>query len=402
MMLPIPTIIDEFALAPTASNMEHLISAFKNLDISEEDIAHLALRLAESGKQLELSDYGLPLADVPSTGGPSSLSTLLCPLQLVSSGAVVPKLGIPGRPAGGIDVLACIPGYRVNLDKDDIYNCLRGCGYAHFLAGEEFAPLDALLFDYRFRVQAIAIPKLAIASLLSKKVALGIRQIALDVRVASHTNFGSTWAEARKNAQNFIRVAERLSIKARCYLTDANAPYQRFVGRGESLIALSDIFDGTHDPELKEHLDLCSKIAAACIQGDHTADADELLGIFAGNLEQQGANIESFVRKVKAIKAQPTIMLTAQSDGYVAVNLEGIRRVLIAHQAKAKAVTKESFPDPCGLTLVVSNGACVRKGEGLARVRSIMQGEDLARELRAFIGTSHDPVPDRRKPEIVL
>ncbi len=60
------------------------------------------------------------VADVASTGGPSSLSTLLSPLFLRAGGAVVPKLGVPGRPAGGIDCLAQIPGYRTELSAQEV------------------------------------------------------------------------------------------------------------------------------------------------------------------------------------------------------------------------------------------------------------------------------------------
>lgn len=393
-------IIDQFASSPTTANMECLINTFKGSSSSEEDIAHLAFRLAESGKQLGPFDESIPVADVPSTGGPSSLSTLLCPLQLVSLGAMVPKLGIPGRPAGGIDVLACIPGYRVTLDTDEILRCLRGCGYAHFIAGTDFAPLDARLFDYRLLVQAIAIPRLAIASLLSKKVALGIRQVALDVRVASHTNFGSTWDEARDNARIFIRVAQRLSISAKCYLTDATLPYQPFIGRGESLIALSKIFSGIHDPELKEHLDLCSSIATACVEGDAHASNDELAGIFAANLEQQGASIDSFARKVTVTQAQPTMTLMAKSDGYLTVDLNGIRSVLVDCQTAAESRT-EAFSDPCGLTLVVHHGTLVQKGDALARIRAVAHLENVADQLSRFVQVSDDLPARQRAPELV-
>ncbi len=63
--------------------------------------ADLARSVASSGAQI--SARASFSADVASTGGPTSLSTLICPLFLRAAGAVVPKLGVPGRPAGGID-----------------------------------------------------------------------------------------------------------------------------------------------------------------------------------------------------------------------------------------------------------------------------------------------------------
>lgn len=69
-----------------------------------EEVASLAVKMANSGALLPASPSAT--ADVASTGGPSSLSTLICPLFLNLKGFTIPKLSVPGRPAGGIDVLA--------------------------------------------------------------------------------------------------------------------------------------------------------------------------------------------------------------------------------------------------------------------------------------------------------
>ena len=52
------------------------------------------------------------IADVASTGGPGSLSTLLPPFVLSTLGCNVVKLGVPGRSAGAIDSLATLPGRK--------------------------------------------------------------------------------------------------------------------------------------------------------------------------------------------------------------------------------------------------------------------------------------------------
>ena len=165
--------------------------------LSDDEIARLARVLADSGATLSWPST-VTVADIPSTGGPSSLSTLISPLFLVALGCAVPKLAVIGRPAGGIDVMAQVPYYTITLSRTDVLRIIDRCRYAHFLATTDHAPLDARLFDYRRKTDAVNVPALAIASLLAKKLAVGLAQVGLEVRVAPHGNFGGTWTEARK------------------------------------------------------------------------------------------------------------------------------------------------------------------------------------------------------------
>lgn|SRR5882724_1414167 len=379
--------------------MDELIIAFRQPDIADDDVARLAIRLAESGERLG-SHGNRPVADIPSTGGPSSLSTLLSPLALVIAGAVVPKLGVPGRPAGGIDVLACIPGFNPDLSPLDVRNCMDGCGYAHFLAGKFFAPLDATLFAYRRTIGAINVPPLAIASLLSKKLAVGVTHITLDVRVAPHTNFGSTWDEARENSHRFIRVARILGISATCLLTDATLPYQPFIGRGESLIALARIFSAQQTEDLADHLAFCTEMANFCLNTSVTPRPEELERVFRHHLEQQGTNWTSFTRKIKQVESQPTAILTAEADGYFSVDLDRVRQALVSRQEAAKS-SGEQFPDPCGITLLVPSGASVRKGDILLQVRASEGLDEMLTELRSHVIQLMHPLTRRNNEKVV-
>ena len=85
-------------------------------EASPEDLARLTEVLAGSGASI-----GKPAdkrIDVASTGGPGSLTTLLAPLAVAACGAHVSKIAVPGRPAGGIDTLGSITGFKVELDVE--------------------------------------------------------------------------------------------------------------------------------------------------------------------------------------------------------------------------------------------------------------------------------------------
>jgi pyrimidine-nucleoside phosphorylase len=331
-------------------------------DLGDADVARLAERLAASGDRVDVAERS---ADVASTGGPGSLSTLWAPPALVASGFKVPKLGVPGRPAGGIDVLVQLPGYLVDLDRRALQRVLDQCGYAHVLAGTNFAPADAAMFAYRQRVGAQSLPALAIASLLSKKLAMGVRNVGLDVRVSRHGNFGTGREPAACNARMFVRVAELLGIRAICFLTDGSIPQQPYLGRGESLAALFRLLAGTASAWLQDHAATCEGWASTlCRSG--LIPAARIADAFAANITAQGASMDMLERKAALVEAEHTRRVLAEREGIVSYDLGGLRQAILNARAADEGLT---FDDSAGLILLVEPGMAVRAGEPLVSAR---------------------------------
>ena len=97
MSTAIADLIEGFRSHPTAATMTALVDSVRAEGMGDTAIAHLALAMGQSGVLLS-QPKGQPTADLASTGGPTSLSTLLGPLYLRDLGYLVPKLGVPGRP----------------------------------------------------------------------------------------------------------------------------------------------------------------------------------------------------------------------------------------------------------------------------------------------------------------
>lgn len=359
--------------------------------------ARLAQVFADSGERYS-SVLGLA-ADIASTGGPSSLSTLLCPLFLRSAGLVVPKLGVPGRPAGGIDCLAQVDGYRTGLLPEELEGVMQRSGYAHFVAAGRYAPLDARVFKLRQLHGAQQVPTLVAASLLAKKLAVGVKRAGLDVRVAPHGNFGSSWDEARTNSKLFVEAARMLGIEAFPVLTEGRHPYQPYIGRGEALVALSSIFDGTASPWLLRHLEQCRMLALAvapkrlCVH-IATASPHELQEYFFANLIAQEGSPSAFKRVVQFVKSSHVQELRVFDDGFFSVSMNGVRKVLVQYQATAEQ-QEHGFTDPVGVILLREPGEWVRKGDVVATIRVVDTKiqQSAVRELSTWIcRTSSTPM----------
>ena len=361
-----------------------LVSFVTERSLSVKEIAQMVASLANSGERLTVPTHRT--ADIASTGGPTSLSTLLCPLYLRRLGFCVPALGMPGRPAGAVDVLAQIPGYQVHLSPAEARKVLNQCGYLHVVADSHFAPLDARLFAFRGRTNTVALPVLVVSSLLAKKLAMGVRTVGLDIRVGPHGNFGCSFPEAKANAALFCQVAAAIGIRATCFLTDASVPFQPHVGRAESLLALVDLLEGRASEWLKEHADMCERMALALLDGHSVLAETGLQTVFAQNLEAQGSSYARCLEYVEQIKTAPRVSIVAERSGFVAIDLGVLRSAIAAGQSDALRSSCCEFPDGCGVVLTRRTDERVERGDAIGLVRcSAKSGIKLVDSIkRAF------------------
>jgi pyrimidine-nucleoside phosphorylase len=377
--------------------LERLVVAADRDTLGDEDLAELAKSLARSGAELTQNPVAV---DVASTGGPSSLSTLLCPLQLHARGFAVPTLGVPGRPAGGVDVLQQIPGYRAELDPEQAARALEQFGIIHLAADTNWTPLDARLFSFRQRAGFQAVAPLVIASILSKKIAMGVVGAALEIRIAPHGNFGADFEAARENAVRYSAVAEMLSLKPTCALTDGSRPYQPHVGRGEALSALATLISGKADGWLADHQVLCEEIAKAVLirMGSEQTDPPDHVALtraFVDLLEAHGTTYSAFERRVAEIRAVPRVEMRAERDGIVEYDLVRIRDIIVGRQ-RATPQGADQPSDPVGVILGPRGGTQVRSGELLMSVRMPDGESKLAVELSECVQVDVEPRNPRR------
>jgi thymidine phosphorylase len=360
-------IIDNLILHGNNGVIDELISYARSPGLSPPEILYLAKGLAKSGTVIENSEFK-NLSDIPSTGGPASLSTLICPLFLKIFGNQVLKLGVPGRPAGGIDVLSLIDGYNVNPGLEEVSVWIKESGYVHFLANSEFAPLDKLVFNYRKANNALNIPALVVASILAKKIAVGVKYVGLDIRVSEFGNFGRTWQEARENAQLFIEVAKLAGIEAKCFITPGAEPQQPYIGRGEALLALKKIFSGDMNHSLRKHLGHCFSMASS-VSGNKNKEALSLTLLydaFAENVRIQNGSMESFNDIAEKIQQAHIYRIISPESGFLIIKLENIREAIVNIQQIAGA---EIFADPCGIILMAMTNDYLSEGDIICTFR---------------------------------
>ncbi len=360
-------ILGKFKEKQDISSAREVIDYFKT-ERTIEEIVMLTKFLAYSGAILPKGEKAV---DIPSSGGPSSLSTILCPLYIHLNGLEVRKLAVPGRPAGGIDVLHQIPHYRTAFGVKEVENAvINRVPYIHFEAANEYAPLDATLFKFRKKLSEIDVPQLAIASLLSKKLAVGLSTVVLDVRSAYFGNFGKSFEDCIKNSIRFCEVAVQCGITARCIVSDATIPYQPYIGRQESLLAIYDLLYGNSNQWLQNHNNFCIRLCNELFQlHEHSLRIENHQEIllkcarkaFESNLLFQESTLEQFMDIIS--KKAREVTVNSEQAGWISYNLEAIRNsIVVAQNIAQNERSIPVYPDPVGVVLLAEPGTYIEKG----------------------------------------
>ena len=217
-----------------------------------EETAYLTNVYINSGQVLDFSNLGITV-DKHSTGGiGDKVSLVLVPL-VASCGVVVPKmsgkgLGITG---GTIDKLESIPGLRVDLTSEELTKQLKDIGCAIFSANKDVAPADKKIYNLRSLTSTVASYGLITASILSKKIASGNKNIVIDVKFGDGA-FMKNIKEARVLVKFLTEVGIKLGVNIKCIMSTMDRPLGNKVGNSLEVEEAIDTLLGIGPKDLLE------------------------------------------------------------------------------------------------------------------------------------------------------
>lgn len=244
--------------------MASLAMAIYFQGMNDEEITVLTDAMMRSGDCLDMASLHSPTADKHSTGGMGDkVSLILAPL-VACAGVTVPMLsgrGL-GSTGGTLDKLESIPGYRTDLSTARFMEVLRTCGCSIIGQTARLAPADRKLYALRDVTGTVPSIPLIAASIMSKKLAEGTANLALDVKWGTGA-FMKTVADARRLARTLLVIGRRMGRGMSAVITDMNQPLGRSVGNS---LEVHETVDGLLGRGPQDLMEVTFALSASMLQ----------------------------------------------------------------------------------------------------------------------------------------
>ncbi len=343
------------------------------------ETAELTKAMAESGEQLDLSGIAGKVVDKHSTGGVGDKTTLLVGPMVAACGVPIAKMsgrGL-GHTGGTIDKLSSVPGFRVELSREDFMAQVNRIGLSIVAQSGNLVPADKKLYALRDVTATVNSIPLIASSVMSKKIAAGAQGIVLDVKYGSGA-FMPTLESARELAWEMVNIGKSLGRETVAVISDMNQPLGRAVGNSLEVLEVLDALQGKGPEDLLAvSLELGAWMLVVGHKVSGVEEGKQLLQQSLDNgaawqkflefISAQGGDIQVITKRSLDLGSWQ-ISVLAKETGYVQkVDVQQIG--ILAMVLGAGRETKQSVIDlGAGLTFVKKPGEWVEAGEPILQL----------------------------------
>lgn len=214
--------------------------------LTEDEILHLSVAMAESGDMIDLSDISENIVDKHATGGIGDKATIL--LMPILAALEIPMAKVSSRgygvSGGTIDKFESIPGLKTDFSIEEFKYNIKNVGACIMNQGLNFAPAEGKVYKLRNQVACENSLPIIASSLMSLKIATGSNKIVFDITCGKGT-YIKTHEEAKRLAKLLVRLGKSLGKEVACVITDMNQPIGYSIGHNlemkETVMALKGI-----------------------------------------------------------------------------------------------------------------------------------------------------------------
>ncbi|MFP3268947.1 MAG: AMP phosphorylase [Desulfurococcales archaeon] len=356
-------LLDDAAIA-------EFVTLQSTVGMDDDEIHELIRAMVETGNKIE---FPYPVYDEHSIGGVpgNSKVALLAVPTSVALGLKVPKTSSRAitSPSGTADTMEALA--NVSLTTEEIRNAVEKAGGTIAWTGRlNLAPADDIMVRIERRL-LLDPPSQVVASILSKKVSLGISGLVIDLPVGNGTKLQSE-REAENLAAMFVKQGGKFNMSIKALITFGGEPIGYTIGPNlEAIEALTALMKGEASQSL---MDKAMYIAGALYEmagkaniGEGEAHARDAFKSgksyekFKKILEMQGGNPEVKPEDIPVGEYSETIY----SNKSGAVTFIDNRALTIISRLAGAPLDKAA-----GIKLYVKIGNRVKSGDPLFKIYS--------------------------------
>lgn len=402
------------AVAPEQASALAMAVFFQSMDSAETGA--LTQAMATSGKTIDWEEDGIAelIVDKHSTGGVGDkVSLMLAPLA-AACGARVPMIsgrGL-GHSGGTLDKLDSIPGYNTSPDLALFKRVVKSAGCAIIGQTDELAPADRRLYALRDVTATVESIPLITASILSKKMAAGLRGLAMDVKTGSGA-FMETEADAEALARSIVDTAAVAGLPVKAVITDMDEVLGRAAGHAVEVRESIDYLTGaSRDSRLHEVVFTLATamLALAGIEQDPARarqrlqaalDGGQAAQVFSAMVRALGGPADLLERVDHYLPLPPVVKpVFLEEEGYVASIDARQVGLAILNLGAGRQRAEDDIDYGVGLTDVAAIGARVDSRAPVAQVRA--RDEDAAAATAQAVGRAYRVAAEKPAPRPVI
>jgi pyrimidine-nucleoside phosphorylase len=377
--------------------------------MSDREVSALTESMTHSGSLVDLSSIPGVKVDKHSTGGVGDKTSLIASPLAAAAGVVVPTIagrGL-GHTGGTLDKLESIPGFRTDLTIEEFLAQVAEHKLAFIGQTPEVAPADGKLYALRDATATVeSIPLLA-SSIMSKKLAVGLDALVLDVKVGAGA-FMKKQVDARRLAQMMVGIGRRLDKRLQALITDMSQPLGYAIGNALEIMEVSQTLQNAGPADLTRlSLELAARMIFLGKISPTLDDARELAQVklldgsgyqkFKDVIAAQGGNPQVLDRFDLLPNATGAQEITTSRGGYVsAIDAELVGQA--SSMVGAGRNTKEDSIDPAvGVILEVKVGHKIEPDSILCRIYYTSEEHvaEAAELIEDAFKISQQPVEER-------
>ena len=276
------------------AEIAYFVSGVHHCGLSLEEIANLTKVMVDTGQRLSWGTK--KIADKHSIGGiPGNRTTPIIVAICSAAGIIMPKTSSRAitSAAGTADVIETLA--PVNFSASRLQSIVRKVGACLAWGGAlGLAPADDKLIQIEKKLNIDPEPQL-LASILSKKLAVGSTHVLIDIPYGSGAKVSHE--EAKKLSIKFLKLAKQLGLKMKVMLTEGSQPIGNGIG---PILEMQDVLRVLKRDNAPRDLEAKSlKLAGAIIE--MLAKAPKGQGARrAQKLLDSGAAFSQFIKIIEA------------------------------------------------------------------------------------------------------